>query len=112
MRTFKTHTDARVVQSLYNYDALNRLGSIAYPADQTKTIAFVCDQSQPGCPVEESYGLGRLTRFYGASGSTTLCHDVVAIPSASCSASGPPACMCFPKRMHSNGYPIIGPPLR
>jgi len=25
---------------------------------------------------------------------------------------GPPSCMCFPKRMHSNGYPIEGPPMR
>ena len=71
----KQQTDARGNVSNMTYDRLNRLLTIAYPADVTKNTSFTYDTSQSGCAADETFAKGRLVRMVDATGSTRLCFD-------------------------------------
>lgn len=69
----RSQNDARGVTVNYAYDALNRLTGISFPTAALNT-SFVYD-SASGCPVGETFALGRLSSMTDASGSTRWCYD-------------------------------------
>ena len=67
-------TDARGVQVLHHYDALNRLTGISYP-DPNLNVGYAYDTPPAVCTTNERFHKGRLAQVQHAGGSTTYCYD-------------------------------------
>lgn len=67
-------TDARGVQVLHHYDALNRLTGISYP-DPNLNVGYAYDTAPAVCSTHERFHKGRVAQVQHAGGSTTYCYD-------------------------------------
>ena len=67
-------TDARGVQVLHHYDALNRLIGISYP-DPNLNVGYAYDTAPAVCSTNERFHKGRVAQVQHAGGSTAYCYD-------------------------------------
>ncbi|WP_282295262.1 RHS repeat-associated core domain-containing protein [Stenotrophomonas sp. PS02289] len=67
-------TDARGVQVLHHYDALNRLTGISYP-NPNLNVGYSYDTAPAVCGSNERFHKGRVAQVQHAGGSTTYCYD-------------------------------------
>lgn len=70
----KTEKNANNKTTTYTYDALNRVTGVAFKTSSLN-VAYVYDTVQSGCPVGETFSIGRLSRMTDGSGNTVYCYD-------------------------------------
>lgn len=68
-------TDARGQASIYGYDALNRLTSVAFAGAPALNVTYQYDTLPSACGSGETFALGRLSTIVDGSGSTSYCYN-------------------------------------
>lgn len=72
--SYRTHTDARGVTAVYQYDALSRVAGIGYP-DSSLDVGYVYDVASASCASTEHFSAHRLSQVTHPGGSTAYCYD-------------------------------------